>query len=290
MKKIIDISTYQSNINWNKVKADGIDGVIVRAGYDLTEDKRFKEHINGAHKVGLPVGIYWFSYAYTDAMAKKEAKKCISIIKSYKIELPVYFDWEYDSMRYAKSQGKNPTRAQITSMNVAFCEEIKKAGYKPGVYYNYDYKNNHLNMDKLKSYSLWYAYYSSSVASGCDLQQYSSSGKVSGISGNVDVNHVINNKIFQTSKEETKKETTSKKTTISYPKLPSRGYFTSGDRGAEVKKLQTLLNKYKFNCGAVDGIYGPKTTAAVKAFQKKHKLVVDGLFGKNSLTQLKKLA
>lgn len=294
-KKIIDISTYQSNVNWKKVKADGISGVIVRAGYGTTEDKKFKDHIKGATAVGLPVGIYWFSYAYTVEMAKKEAQKCIQLIKSYKIQLPVYYDWEYDSMRYAKQHGANPSRKLITNMNIVFCEALKKAGYKAGVYYNYDYKMNHLDMDSLKKYSLWYALYRAEKTTGCDLQQYTSGGSVSGISGKVDMNYLLNEKLLatqpkkETKKEEPKKET--KKTTkvkIVYPHLPVRGYFKNGDKGKQVQVLQTALNACKFNCGKIDGIYGAKTIDGVKKFQKAVGIMVDGKFGVKSLAALKK--
>lgn len=288
-KKIIDISTYQSNINWTKVKGAGIKGVIIRAGYGTNQDKRFKEHITGAQKVGLPVGIYWFSYAYTDSMAKKEAELCMKIIKPYKIQLPVYFDWEYDSMRFAKQHGRAPSKSLITSMTAVFCKALESNGYKAGVYYNYDYKQNHYDLNKLSKYSFWYALYQNKVASGCDMQQYTSSGKVDGIAGSVDMNYLINEKILKT--ETTKKKQTTTKTTnkITYPNLPKRGYFYLNDKGAEVKKLQTLLNKYKFNCGKVDGIYGVKTLGAVKKFQKKYKLTVDGKFGPKSLAALKKI-
>lgn len=297
IKKIIDISYAQKNIDWKKVKTSGISGIIIRAGYGTTQDSQFKSHITGAQSINLPVGIYWFSYAYTDSMAKKEAETCLKIIKSYKIQLPVYFDWEYDSMRYAKQHGHTPGKSLITSMTKVFCKAIEAAGYKAGVYYNYDYKMNHYNLNDLKEYSFWYALYQNEVASGCDLQQFTSKGKVTGIVGNVDTNYLLNEKILQkttakkttASKEKTTtpKKTTTKKTTVSYPVLPKRGYFTLNDKGSEVKKLQTLLNNRKFNCGAVDGIYGVKTTNAVKQLQKKYELVVDGKFGRKTLQTLK---
>ena len=91
-KKIVDVSYHNGNINFKSMKNDGIAGVIIRAGYGQgNTDKKFKTYIKDAIAAGLPVGIYWFSYAYTASMAKKEAEYCYKLIKSYKIELPVFF-------------------------------------------------------------------------------------------------------------------------------------------------------------------------------------------------------
>ena len=124
--------------------------------------------------------------------------------------------------------------------------------------------------------------------------QYSSTAAVPGIGSRIDVNTTdlapaafpkkTTEKPASKSKEEPKPVTK-----ISFPTLPKRGYFNKNDKGDEVKKLQTLLNKRGFNCGKVDGIYGTVTINAVKNFQKKNKLTADGLFGKQSLTILKQL-
>lgn len=190
--KCIDVSDHQGNIDWKKVKADGINYAIIRAGYGKgNEDKHFIRNISEAVKAGVKVGVYWFSYAYSDTMAKNEAVYCTEIIKPYKksIALGVYFDWEYDSMRYARKNRVNPGRSLITSMTKIFCEKVEAAGYTAGFYYNYDYKRNHYDMDALKKYVHWYALYSDEKPE-CDIQQYSSSGRVSGIAGKVDMNKI----------------------------------------------------------------------------------------------------
>ena len=97
--KGIDISSYQSNIDWVKAKADGVEFAIIRAGYGSTisqKDKEFENHIKGALSAGVKVGIYWFGYAYNKDTATTEANVCDQVIRPYKdkIELPVFYDWE----------------------------------------------------------------------------------------------------------------------------------------------------------------------------------------------------
>lgn len=191
--KCIDVSEHQGNINWSKVKAAGINYAILRAGYGKgNTDKHFIKNISEATKAGIKVGVYWFSYAYTNDMAIKEAEFCIKAIGKYKVDLPVFFDFEYDSTRYAKEKGVNPSKALVTSMHKAFCSRIASAGFKAGFYYNFDYKKNHIDMDKLKSYYHWYALYDTSdKQTDCFAQQYTSKGKVDGIAGNVDMNWIF---------------------------------------------------------------------------------------------------
>lgn len=194
--KGIDVSAHQSAIDWEKVKKAGYTFVIIRAGYGKNnKDKMFESHIKGAIKAGLDIGIYWFSYAYTKTMARNEGAYCSAIIKPYKshINMPVYFDFEYDSMRYAREKGKSPTKTDVTDFTEEFIKRVEKDGYTGGFYYNYDYKQNHYVMDRLEKYSHWYALYSDERPD-CDIQQYSSQGRVNGVSGNVDVNRVINYK------------------------------------------------------------------------------------------------
>lgn len=193
--KMIDISKWQGTINFKKVKSAGIDGVVIRAGYGKgNHDPKFKEYVEGAIAAGIEyIGVYWFSYAYTVDMAKREAQYCNDVISDYKshINLPVFFDWEYDSMNYAKKLGMKCNKTLITDMNISFCQRIKELGYEPGYYLNLDYSKNYIDESRLTGYKRWFAYYSSKRQSNCYLWQYSSSGKVNGISGNVDMNELI---------------------------------------------------------------------------------------------------
>ena len=194
MMKIIDISTYQPNVNFNAVKNSGVEGVIVRAGFGYsTVDDAFHNNIKNAIAAGLHVGAYWFGYAVNDSSAKEEADFCAKTIAPYKdkLDLGVYYDWEYDSMRYARSMGVYPGKSAITSMNKTFCEELLAKGYsKVGYYLNLDYSRNYIDESQLTKYLRWFAYYGEQQ-NDCYIQQYTSSGRVDGVAGNVDMNWLI---------------------------------------------------------------------------------------------------
>lgn len=187
--KLIDVSYFQGNIDFVKVKKDGIEGVIIRAGYGKGNiDKKFYDYMEGAAAAGLHIGIYWFSYAYSEQMARNEARSCLSVINAYKdkIDLPVFFDWEYDSMNYANKNGIKPGKILITNMNLAFCKAVKDSGFKAGYYANPDYLKNHIDQSKLADYYFWLAHYTNANSVKCDIWQYSDKGKIDGISGAVD--------------------------------------------------------------------------------------------------------
>lgn len=200
MRKLIDVSSWQGTIDFAKVKASGIDSVILRAGYGRGNvDTCFKKNIENAIKNGMNIGIYWFSYAYTVDMATNEAVYCHNAISKYKgsINLPVYFDWEYDSMNFAQKKGIKPGKTLITNMHKAFCEKIKALGYVPGYYCNRDYMLNYINTNALP-YSRWFAWYQTSLGHyTCDIWQYSSKGYVNGVSDRVDMNYIVNDSVFK---------------------------------------------------------------------------------------------
>ncbi len=190
-KKYIDISYHQGNIDWAKVKKE-VDGVIIRAGYGQNNiDKSFVRNISECNRLGIPCGVYWFSYAYTEAMAKKEAEYCLAAIKPYRVELPVCFDFEYDSVAYAKKQGIVITKALATSFVHAFCKAVEAAGYYAMNYTNQDYLNKYFD-DTTRRYALWLAQWPNkpnldAPLAGVGIWQYSSKGRVAGINGNVDM-------------------------------------------------------------------------------------------------------
>ena len=162
IEKGIDVSKWNGDINWNKVKSDGIDYVIIRGGFgNSSVDQKFKSHIEGASKAGLKIGIYWFSYATSVAKAKEEAAKCLETIKPYKdkISYPVFYDFEYASVDYAKKNGINITKNLSTEMADAFLTDIKNAGYITGIYTNKDFSDKYFESDLLYANNLWIAQY-----------------------------------------------------------------------------------------------------------------------------------
>lgn len=228
--KMIDVSEFQGKIYWNKVKASGIEGVIIRAGYGKgNADGYFVRNITGAIKQKLHVGIYWFSYAYTKDMAQREARFCNDLIQTYKIniDLPVFFDWEYDSKDYAVKNGVNPTKSLVTSMTEAFCAEIIKLGYDAGYYMNHDYKNNYYNASKLKKYKLWFADYEDTYKD-CFLQQTSCEGKVDGIAGDVDID-VLRGKLKTEKARTTNSTAKQKKSSDKAPEKSQSSYYIVGN-------------------------------------------------------------
>ena len=193
VKKYIDISKWQGKVDFEKVKGK-VDGVIIRAGYGQNNiDAQFERNISECNRLGIPCGVYWFSYAYTEEMAKKEAEYCLAAIKPYKVELPVCFDFEYDSVEYAQKNGVGVGKTLATALCHAFCGVIEKAGYYAMNYTNGDYLSRYFDASTLR-YDLWYAAWPSKPDPNkppreCGIWQYTSKGSVPGISGNVDMNY-----------------------------------------------------------------------------------------------------
>lgn len=194
--KGIDISTWQGNIskaNFEKAKKSGIGFVILRLGFTgsasnkPTLDNTFENNYKNAIAAGLPVGVYFYSLATTNAKAKEEAEFCIKYLKGKKISYPVYIDME-DPYK----QGKQ-SKSTLASVCNIFCNTIKAAGYKPGVYASLSWFNNKIGAITAP-HSKWVAqYYTQCQYKGAyDMWQYSSSGSVPGIPGRVDMNYWYN--------------------------------------------------------------------------------------------------
>lgn len=192
----IDVSYCQTGVDYNKVKNSGIDAVIIRAGFGketYQKDSEFETHYRNAKKAGLAVGVYWYSYAYSVAEAKQEAKVCLACIKGKTLELPVYYDLE-------ESGQTRLGMSALTNIAIAFCDAIKASGYRAGVYSNLNWLNNYLDYEKLRNkYSIWLAQWSSSPSKACDIWQNADNGRINGINGNVDTDVIINNNIIKKS-------------------------------------------------------------------------------------------
>lgn len=191
MKKGIDLSTHNRVTDWGKVR-DNVEFVILRAGYGNNNvDEKLVPYAQTCMDQGIPMGLYWFSYAYTPDMARREALHCVTQAQKYDIRYPIAFDFEYDSVRYAQQKGIKVTKQLVMDMTVAFCKEVRSAGYIPAVYTNKDYALKYFDLAELKAlgYDIWYAYYNKKPdRDDIALWQHTSSGSVPGIVGNVDMN------------------------------------------------------------------------------------------------------
>lgn len=251
---LIDISKWNGDINWSKVKASGVDGVIIRCGVGQTGvDTKFKTNIDNALKVGMKVGVYTYSKAKTESGAIAEAKNTLSAIAPYKGKLyyPVFVDLE--------QSGTGPYSKTVAN---AFTKIIKEAGYTSGIYCSSSWRKTYLSGVKAECW--WIAQWSSTQPS-CDIWQYSSKGKVNGISGDVDMDKDIS---YKPTPAPTPSGGTYevKVRTIYYR---SSGVLT----GEDVKSVQKIVG------ATADGQAGKKTDAAIRAWQKKNGLAVDGYFG-----------
>jgi len=190
----IDVSYYQGAIDWEQVKASGIEFAMIRLGYrgygqegKLVEDKLYRQNIQGALDAGLKVGVYFFSQAITVEEALEEADYVLERLEGYALSMPVVYDWEYIS---AEARTANMDRRTLTDCYIAFCEKIEAAGYTPMPYFNTYQSRNLMNLCELERWPFWLALYSSRMTFPyrIEMWQYTDSGKVPGIEGNVDIN------------------------------------------------------------------------------------------------------
>ncbi len=180
-KTVIDVSTWQGKIDWEKVKPH-IAGAILRCGFgqDIVrqDDNQFKRNADECTRLGIPFGVYLYSYAKTVEQAKSEAAHVLRLIQPYKLSYPVYLDLE----EYAARKG-------AVERAIAFGDIIEKAGCWCGIYANLNWWRNYLNDKRLNRFTKWVAqYYKCCQHEGHDMWQYTSSGKVPGIRGSVDMN------------------------------------------------------------------------------------------------------
>lgn len=192
----IDVSEFQPSVDWEAVKADGVEYAMIRLGYrgygasgTMREDSSFRSHVTGALAAGLDVGVYFFSQAVNAEEAAAEAEYCLARIGDYRVSYPVCIDIEYYS-GVPDARANNISKEQRTEVARAFCDTILAAGYYPVIYANPDMSNRGLDIEALAEYDFWLAHYTSSTSFAHPYQmwQYTSSGSVSGIRGNIDLN------------------------------------------------------------------------------------------------------
>ena len=190
----VDVSVHQDNIDWAKVKESGIDFAMVRLGYrgygtgEAQLDENYAENIQGARDAGLDAGVYFFSQAITAEEAVEEANLVIESLDGLDVNYPVVYDWEiiYDDT----ARTDNISVDVLTDCCVAFCETIKNAGYTPMIYQNKRTSIFKLDLNRLNDYDFWLAEYNTEPTYyyDFDMWQYTSTGRVPGIEGDVDLN------------------------------------------------------------------------------------------------------
>lgn len=189
----IDVSVWQQDIDWQQVKAAGVEFAMIRVGYRgseqgvLLDDENAQRNYAGATAAGIKVGAYLFSQAISVEEAQEEAEYLLERIKEWNVEMPVVYDWEYidEASRTAKVDART-----LTDCTIAFCDQIAKAGYQPMVYFNADHSKNNVYIRELTDYPFWLARYDTvlNYPYKVDMWQYSETGRVPGIDGDVDLN------------------------------------------------------------------------------------------------------
>lgn len=191
----VDVSSYQKNINWKKVKEAGVEFAILRIGYrgygesgKLIEDPMFEKNYANATREGIEIGVYFFSQSVNEDEIKEEAEFVCQKLEGKEISYPVVFDLE--KIKNDEARTDNLTTEEITSMTEKFCQLIQEKGYTPCIYGNAKTFTTKMKLEQFNDYSKWYADYQEKPIYIYDFEiwQYTETGKINGISGNVDLN------------------------------------------------------------------------------------------------------
>lgn len=281
--KGIDVSRWQTNVDFAKLKRAGVKFVIIQAGfgdvlsYPNQKDKMFESHYKAAKAAGLHVGAYWYSYATTVNGARREAQGFIQTIKGKQFDMPVYIDLEEKSQF---STGKNNCSAMVT----AFCEELEKNNYWTGLYISRNPLQNYISTEVANRYSLWVAEYASkcNYNGTVDIWQYTSSARYNGYSGNLDGD--ICYKDYPTLIKNAGKNGYTIKI------LDTKG-MKQGDKNLGVYELKSLLSlaeakKIISTHITVDEGFGSGTTAVVNDLLKKWGYKQNGIAGEGFVKKL----
>ena len=187
----IDVSKWNGEIDWSRVKNVGVEYAVIRAGYrgsvsgSLVVDPYFAANMKGAAENGIPVGVYFFTQAVNEVEAVEEASAVLDLVREYELDYPIFIDTEGSGGRADSLDAE--TRTLVCE---AFCRTVENAGYRAGVYASRNWYNNKLHADRLEKYCIWLAEYRSAplYQGYYQMWQYTSKGKIDGIAGNVDMN------------------------------------------------------------------------------------------------------
>lgn len=277
--KGIDISCWQEGIDLTQAKANGIEFAILRDGFGTTEDSCYMEFGKQAKAAGLDIpGIYHFSYATSDKEAKAEGR--FAVMEARRLGLPsttiIFYDFEYESLDYCERKGVEVDPKTLCRWTTLFLEEIKKGGYIPGIYLNYDFLNRFYSREFIEPYAVWIAYWTDSDKPDIDYDywQTGSDYGIGGLSSNVDTNFKGNRIKIE--------ETVSNKTTNEIVDEVIAGKWGNGNErynrliaaGYDYQKIQAAVN---------DKLASPK-----KSIEEIAKEVVIGDWG-NGLERIRRL-
>lgn len=187
--KGLDVSRFQGEVDWEQVKAAGYQFAMLRAGYgDDSVDGQFRRNASECNRLGLPIGAYWFCYAASPENAAQEADSCIRTVSGYRLDYPVCYDIEQASADYVEKQGVSFTPALAQNLVKSFCGRVESQGYFAMFYSNRSFYDTYLGAALAGRYAFWYARYTDTFdGTDCGIWQYTSTGSVPGISGNVDL-------------------------------------------------------------------------------------------------------
>ena len=190
----VDVSAYQGNVDWEKVADSGIEFAIIRLGYrgygkagKLVEDEYAKKNLEGARKAGLKVGAYFFSQALNDGEVDEEIDFMLKTLGDFVLDMPIILDWEIptDTARTANMDPRT-----LTNMQLHFCRTMEKKGYDPMIYFNWTQSERLYYLSELEEWPFWLALYQDRMTYPWEVEmwQYTCTGKVPGIQGDVDIN------------------------------------------------------------------------------------------------------
>ena len=188
----VDVSSHQNEIDWQRVRADGVEFAILRIGFrgntagGLNTDETFARNYVEARKAGLRVGAYFFSQAISEEEAREEAAYTLRLLDGVPLELPVFFDWE----EAANGRTGGQATSAVGDYAAVFCKAVTEGGYRAGVYFNQRYGYSIMHLENLTDYAFWIAEYASgqSFSFQTELWQFTGSGHVEGIDTVVDMN------------------------------------------------------------------------------------------------------
>lgn len=307
-KLIVDVSSHQNTVDFNKMKKAGVKAVLIRAGYrtakagKIQSDPKFAENIRKAEKAGLPIGLYWWTTSLSVKEAVAEANALVNLAQNHKLSFPLWLDLEYYNSK-REGRADHLSAAARTTYALAFLERVKKLGFEAGIYCNPDFWSGALVPAGIQHYPRWIAHYGAkSAGMECDIWQYTSTARGADYGAGsrfIDLNHMYTD--FPSGAKSKFVEKPVKPSATGNPyrepavtvtsdaQAKAKGIKTWSSSGEDVKWFQYELKRLGYDLGksGIDGQCGPKTTDAIGAAQKDFGLTVDKLGGPKTRAALK---